>query len=400
MGTSGRTRIDGETVLPFLVSLFAATLVFWTVDIVSPALPVLQNDLALSATMASLVYSTIFVGRLIGNFPAARLVERIGPEKTGAIGGALLAAGSLTIALSPGVATIFPGRVLQGLGTSFIVNAILRSLLRARPNRGAAITVFQFSSTIGTVLGLEVGGILTEALGWRSVFAASVAIGAVILVIAVSTRSVSPPARAQPVEPDVLAVKTPIEWTRALSALGYNMLVFANYGIFVTTALYAEHRFGVSAEVTANLLLVITAMHLAGAFPSGRLIAKIGARPTMGLGIALSCVGMLLAPAAPSPFWIAPPLALYGLGMISSSNAAGDHALDACGRNARGIGLLRLSCDLGLMIGPFSAGALADGFGYASPYFVLPAVSLAPIVFALRPRTRRSSRTQIEPAAP
>ncbi|MBN9013026.1 MAG: hypothetical protein J0H25_08240, partial [Rhizobiales bacterium] len=92
-------------------------------------------------------------------------------------------------------------------------------------------------------------------------------------------------------------------------------------------------------------------------------------------------------------------LALYGLGMIAASNAAGDHVLEMCGRNALGIGLLRLTCDLGLVIGPFAAGALVDTFGDRSPFYVLPALSLAPLILAFRRQPYPAARPRIEAAA-
>jgi MFS family permease len=399
MSERNQSRTSALGVLPLLVSLIVTALVFWVVDIVSPALPALKSDLGLSAKLTGLIYAALFLGRLIGNFPAARLVETSGPRTTGTLGGIALAFGSLLIAAAPGAALIFPGRVLQGIGIAFVVNAVLRSLLLIRPDRGAAIAFFQFSSTIGTVLGLEVGGAVTEREGWRAVFALSIAIAAVIAVIALiarSPRASATVASGLPIETSPAAAAT---WPAKLPSLGFNFLVFANYSIFVVAPLYTEQRFGATAELNANLLMVITLMHLAGAFPTGRMIPRWGARLTLALGIAGSCAAMVLIPLAPSALWIAPPLALYGLGMIAASNAAGDYVLEMCGRNVQGIGLLRLTCDLGLVIGPFAAGALVDAFGDRSPFYVLPAISLAPLILAFRCHSNRVAQPRIEPAA-
>ncbi|MCC6793161.1 MAG: MFS transporter, partial [Thermomicrobiales bacterium] len=46
--------------------------------------------------------------------------------------------------------------------------------------------------------------------------------------------------------------------------------------------------------------------------------------------------------------------------------------------------LVRFSSDLGLVVGPYLTGALADAFGYGTPFIVLPAVMLAAAVVALR----------------
>ena len=396
----GRRGEGNPVALPFLISLGVTMLVFWTVDIVSPAIPNLKTDLGLSAKLAGMVFAALFLGRLIGNFPAARLVETIGAGKTGAVGAVVLGVGSFLIAIAPTIWLVLPGRMLQGVGIAFTVNAVLRSLLRNRPGRGAAITFFQFSATLGTVLGLQVGGAVTEAYGWRAVFFLSVAIAAAICLVALFAPKAHPPMPAQTVDHDGTDQTRAINWPAALPALGYNFLVFANYGIFMATPLYAERHFHASPKANANLLMVITVMHLVGAFPSGRAIRTRGARPVLAIGIALSCVAMLLIPLAPSTVWIAPGLAIYGLGMITASNAAGDSLLEVCGGDARAIGLLRLTCDLGLVIGPFAVGALADSYGYRAPFVVLPILSIVPILLAFRRSPAARAGVQIGAAAP
>ncbi|MER3436448.1 MAG: hypothetical protein C4346_01820, partial [Chloroflexota bacterium] len=71
---------------PFPISLAIIMLTYWTIDIISPALPAIQRSLVLSAAGASLVWSLLFAGRLLGNIPAAMLVDRVGPSLTAAFG--------------------------------------------------------------------------------------------------------------------------------------------------------------------------------------------------------------------------------------------------------------------------------------------------------------------------
>ena len=66
----------------------------------------------------------------------------------------------------------------------------------------------------------------------------------------------------------------------------FNLLVYFNYSVWVALPLYTEQRFDVSAEANANLLLVITIMHLIAAFPAGRAIRVWGGRPVLVGGIA------------------------------------------------------------------------------------------------------------------
>ena len=66
--------------LPLTVALTAIVLTFWTVDIVSPALPDIKDDLAVSSATVGLLYSVLFLGRLAGNFQPPRLSSVSAPQ--------------------------------------------------------------------------------------------------------------------------------------------------------------------------------------------------------------------------------------------------------------------------------------------------------------------------------
>ena len=99
---------------PFLIAFGVQILTFWTVDIVAPATPEIKNDLGLSATGAGLIFSLFFFGRLVSNFPAAYLLERIGTVATAMIGGVLVCGGSILASMATSQALLLPARVFQG----------------------------------------------------------------------------------------------------------------------------------------------------------------------------------------------------------------------------------------------------------------------------------------------
>ena len=383
IGTAER-RLDRA--LPFAIALPAVMLTYWTIDILSPALPDIQDDLALSAAGTGLVFSLLFLGRLVANLPAAFLVDRIGAAITAAAGGALLAAGSLAAALSDSSTLLFPARVLQGIGISLLVTASLRSILRAKPGQGAAMTYFGFAATIGGICGLQSGGYLTEAFSWRAVFGLCVALAAILAVTTFASRrsgAVVPiTTRSQPDAHDA----TTGTMGTVLPALLFNFLVFFNYSIWVALPLYTERRFDASAEANANLLLVITVMHLVAAFPAGRAIRRWGGRPILVAGLLVAIAGTLLILPVPEVRWLIVPLALYGAGMVAAANAGSDLVLQRGGLSGRAVGMVRLSSDLGLVLGPYVTGALSDAFGYRTPFIALPIVTAVAVILALRDR--------------
>jgi MFS family permease len=108
----------------------------------------------------------------------------------------------------------------------------------------------------------------------------------------------------------------------------------------------------------------------------------------------LGTLGILLAT---SGWLLAPPLVLYGIGMVGSVNSAGDIVLHRGGAGSRAVGSLRQTSDLGLVIGPIAAGALADAFSFRVPFLVFPVLMLVAAVGVIVPNLR-SARTSMEHA--
>ncbi len=80
--------------------------------------------------------------------------------------------------------------------------------------------------------------------------------------------------------------------------------------------------------------------------------------------------------ASPSLFWVAPAMAIYAVGAVASNIAAGDQLLHLGGQGGKAVGLMRLSSDVGLVLGPAAAGALADLAGAEAPFIVLAVLTV------------------------
>lgn len=370
----GAGRSGTATAQPFISFGFALLLVtgtYWAIDITSPALPEIKDAFGLSAKGAGLIFSFVFLGRLFGNFPAARLLETLGSPRTAVIGGLVMAAGSAVNAVSPTVEVLYAGRVLQGMGIALLVNAGLRSILFAKPGRGAAMTLFGIASTVGGVLGLQSSGFLTGNYGWRSIFAlsAALAVGLTILPL-ISVRMAGRSVRPSVVESSTSSPAIPVR--TYLAPLAINFLIFSNYSIWVLLPLYAQETFDIGPEMTANLLLIITITHLLAAVPIARFIQRFGSPRVLIAGLLLAVAGTVGVLAAPSVWLLVIPLVIYGTGMVGAVNAAGDIMLHRGGAGANAVGSLRQTSDLGLVVGPLVGGAIADSFSYSAPFIAYP----------------------------
>jgi MFS family permease len=377
-GPDAIMAVDRSAALPQRISLAILFFAYWCVDIVSPALPAIQESLGLSATSAGLVFSVFFAGRLIANLPAAWLVERAGPKWTAVAGSAALMLGSALAAVAVSQTTLLPARGIQGVGVALLATAGLLSVLRALPARGAAMTAFNLSIGAGGSAGLLSGGYLTSEFGWRAVFWLSTLVSGVLLAgsMLARVRAVVPRAGNSATEAMSGAVRP--SRSGEVAAVAANLLVFVNYSIWIVSLpLLGAEKFGFDAGQVGMMLLFVNLTHLACAVPIGGLIRRAGAARALTIGFGIGGAGMLLVPFAPSPPWLIVPMALYAVGQVAGNSSAGDLILRLGGGGGRAVGAVRLSSDLGLVGGPAAVGALVDAAGVAAPFTVFGAVALA-----------------------
>jgi MFS family permease len=387
---------DTHSALPQRISLAILLFAYWCVDIVSPALPAIQESLALSATGAGLVFSVFFAGRLITNLPAAWLVERAGPKWTAVAGSTALLLGSGLAAVAASQATLLPARGIQGIGVALLATAGLLSVLRALPGGGAAMTAFNLSTGAGGSAGLLTGGYLTAELGWRAVFWLSTVVAGVLLAGSMLARVRAAVVRIGHTNQE--EVSAPVRPSRSgeLAAVAANLLVFVNYSIWVVSLpLLGAEKFGFDAGQVGMLLLIVNVVHLTSAVPVGRIIRKAGAARALAIGFGIGGVGLLLVPLAPSAPWLLAPIALYAVGQLAGNSSAGDLILRLGGGGGRAVGAVRLSSDVGLVAGPAAVGALADAAGVEAPFAVLGVVTLVAMV-AVTLLGRQPRRTRVD----
>jgi MFS family permease len=157
-----------------------------------------------------------------------------------------------------------------------------------------------------------------------------------------------------------------------------NFVVFIDYAIWVLgIPLLSSEKFGLNPTDVGLVLLFVNLVHLGAAVPFGRVIRLAGASPTLGVGLGLAGVGLVLAPFASSPLLFAGPLALYAVGQVAGNSSAGDLILRLGGGGGKAVGAVRLSSDIGMVVGPAVAGVIADAAGVEASFSVLGMLSLA-----------------------
>jgi MFS family permease len=102
-----------------------------------------------------------------------RAVDRLGARRVLVLGAALMGAASVVGALAVHPAMLVAARAVQGLGAAALFPATLAlvgTVFAAGPARNRAMAVWGTAGAFGALAGGAVGGILTSAFGWSSVF--------------------------------------------------------------------------------------------------------------------------------------------------------------------------------------------------------------------------------------
>jgi EmrB/QacA subfamily drug resistance transporter len=149
-------------------------------SIVLISLPTIVNKLPGTSAGEALwvVMSYLLVtATLILNF--GRLGDMFGRVKMYNSGFAIFTIGSFLCSVSQSGNELVSFRIVQGIGAAFLWanSAAIITDAFPRNERGRALGINQVSIVVGSVVGLVLGGILTQALGWRSIFWVNVPIG-------------------------------------------------------------------------------------------------------------------------------------------------------------------------------------------------------------------------------
>jgi MFS family permease len=168
-----------------LVSAFAAFLTPFLTSAVNLALPSIGEELHINAIGLSWIISSFILTAAIFLLPFGRLGDIIGRKRVFSIGILLFTISTFLIIFSGSILTLLILRIVQGFSSAMIFGtsmAILTSVFQPG-ERGRAIGINITATYLGLSSGPVIGGLLTQYLGWRSIFAFLVPFGIISLIL-------------------------------------------------------------------------------------------------------------------------------------------------------------------------------------------------------------------------
>ncbi|MGW6689098.1 MFS transporter [Streptomyces sp. NPDC054961] len=184
---TGDDRLTGRARLVLFVLCAAQFMVALDFSVLNVALPVLGEDLGLSRS--ALQWAVTAFALPSGGFLLlfGRVADLYGRKKMFLAGLALFGSASLLATLAWDPASFLAGRALQGLGAAVIVPtgmSLLTTTFPEGPLRDKALGISGTLLSLGFTIGMVLGGVLTDTLGWRSTMGLLALAAAVVLVLA------------------------------------------------------------------------------------------------------------------------------------------------------------------------------------------------------------------------
>ncbi|MGE5408493.1 MAG: MFS transporter [Syntrophothermus sp.] len=156
------------------------------ITVVNTALPAIRKDLGGSFTDLQWVVDAYALSLAALVLTAGSLADRLGRRRLFTIGLAIFSLASLACGLSPDPTFLNFARGVQGIGGAIMFAVSLALVAQEFPSgreRGMAMGVYGATIGVAVAVGPLLGGLLTDGLGWESVFLINVPIGLAAIAV-------------------------------------------------------------------------------------------------------------------------------------------------------------------------------------------------------------------------
>ncbi len=155
------------------------------ISAVNIALPAIEKSFDLNAVTLSWVITSFLLSTGMVLLPAGRWGDLTGVRRLFKWGVVLFTASTVLCAVAPSGLWLIVFRFLQGIGAALVSSTGPAILVAAFPPqyRGRVLGISVSAVYLGLAFGPFFGGILTQQLGWRSIFWISTLMGAIVIFI-------------------------------------------------------------------------------------------------------------------------------------------------------------------------------------------------------------------------
>jgi len=156
--------------------------------IVSVSLPQISSSLGMDYASIIWIPTAYLVTLAVLILSVGRLSDMRGRKPIFISGFAIFVVGSFLCSIAQNGSELIAFRIVQGVGAAFFgatSTAIVTDVF-PRNERGKALGINAMSVYFGLTIGPPLGGFLTQAFGWPSIFYINIPIGAIVIVLAIT----------------------------------------------------------------------------------------------------------------------------------------------------------------------------------------------------------------------
>ena len=354
--------------------------------LVLPAIPLFAREFGVGKTAAGAVISAFAFTRLITAPFVGRLVNAFGERVLLATGIGIVAGSSLLSGLSQQYWQLLVLRGIGGVGSIMFSVSASSLLIRVTPShqRGRAQGVWAGSFLVGSIAGPAVGTIASFSLrlpfflyAGTLVIAGAVGLGA----LRNSEMAARQPTRAVPLPLAVALRDRAYVGCLVASFAGSFAIVGARVSIVPQ---FMTDRLHLGSGWVYTAFLIVSLVSGALLLPFGRIADTRGRRPVVVGGLLVGAAGFALLPTWATIGGLLVVTVLLGVAGAADSVAPAAILGDVVGsRGGTVVAGYQMAGDLGSVLGPVLAGALADASGYGAAFALAAVVALVPLPFVL-----------------
>ncbi|TQM32473.1 MFS transporter [Nocardia bhagyanarayanae] len=365
-------------------------------QVLSAVFPFLKTEWALSDSQLASLTSVVALMVGILTLPLSVLADRWGRVRSLVLMAVLWSAATLLCALAAGYEQMLAARFLVGVGEAAYGSVGIAVVLSVfAPRAHAALSgAFMAGGSFGSVLGVGLGGIIAVQLGWRWSFATMAIFGLILALVfrAVVTeaklaRNATDATQRRPEGGNSFRVPVSTLFTNPAvlcAYLGSAMQIFTAAVLLSWMPSFFNRHYDLAPDRAGAIASVFVLLVGAGMVSCGMITDRVG-RADMSRkwsAAIVFCTISLFCLAVGFSLGTGPAqLLLIGVGAFFSGGSSGPTAamvanLTHASVRASAFGTLTLANSLlGLALGPFVVGVLADHLGLAT------ALRLAPLAY-------------------
>jgi EmrB/QacA subfamily drug resistance transporter len=325
-------------------------MIFLDALIVNVGLPDIQASFGVGESGLQWVVTAYSLGMAVAIMSSATLADVYGRRRLFIAGIVLFAASSAACGLAPNLALLNVARGAQGISGATITVTSLALVSAAFPEakqKARAIGMWNAIASCATAVGPTIGGFMIEHLGWRSIFLVNLPIalvvialtvkfvaesrddrprrldlpgqalfaiavgafayamieapragwlsGTILALFALSAAALAAFVRVERRSADpMMDVSLFLHRTYALAIVTIFAQFLAIYGMLLVITQYFQNVRGYPPQDTGMLLLPFSTMIITVSLLVGRAIARVGTRPPILLGLAITIAGLVV----------------------------------------------------------------------------------------------------------